>query len=187
MMRTRLRPMPTADELAALYATPHDHTRWVDHLFRVDITSAMAALMLPPNGRVADLSCGNATIARRLEESHNAHLQLGDYAPGYQFTGPIEETIKKIQPVDLFVLSETLEHLDDPDAVLKAIRPKTGRLLLSTPDGETNNENPEHTWGWDSEAVAGMLRAASFHPDIHTTVDTRPWGGVYSFQIWACR
>jgi hypothetical protein len=178
--------MPTADELAKLYAKPHDHRHWHDHLFRVDVTSAMAGLILPPKGRVADLSCGNAEIARRLEYSHGAHLQLGDFAPGYAYTGPIEQTIKKIAPVDLFILSETLEHVDDPDAVLRAIRPKAGRLLLSTPDGETDDQNPEHVWGWDAEAVGGMLRAAGFNPDIHTTVDTRPIGG-YSYQIWACR
>jgi hypothetical protein len=187
MMRLRLRPMPTPAELAALYAVPHDHRQWYDHHFRVDVTSAMAALVVPKGGRVADLSCGNATIARRLEESHGAQLQLGDFAPGYEFTGPIEQTIKKLAPVDLFILSETLEHVADPDAVLRAIRPKTGRLILSTPDGETNDQNPEHVWGWDAEAVQGMLRAAGFVPDIHTTVDTRPAGGVYSFQIWACR
>lgn len=187
MMRKRLRPMPLTAELAQLYATPHDHTRWADHLFRVDITSAMAALILPKGGRVADLSCGDATIAHRLERSHGAQLQLGDFAPGYALTGPIETTINRIDPVQLFILSETLEHLDDPDAVLRAIRPKTGQLLLSTPDGETDDSNPEHVWGWDAETVEKMLRDAGFMPDVHTTVDTRPAGGIYSYQIWACR
>jgi hypothetical protein len=186
MMRRRLRDMPTADELAKLYAVPHNHHLWVDHLYRVDVTSAMAGLLLPPGGRVADLSCGDAEIARRLEKSHGAHLQLGDFAPSYEHTGPIEKTIKKIYPVDLFILSETLEHLDDPDAVLRAIRPKTGRLILSTPDGEDNDQNPEHVWGWDAEAVEDMLRKAAFKPQIHTTVDTRPSGAIYSYQIWAC-
>lgn len=187
MMRVRLRPMPTADELARLYAVPHDHTRWVDHLFRVDITTAMANLLLPPDGTLADLSCGNAAIARRLQDARRAKITLGDFAPGYEHTGPIEQTIDLIDPVDLFISSETIEHLDDPDTVLAKIRRKTDRLILSTPDGETNDQNPEHVWGWDAEAVEQMLRDAGFHPDIHTTVDTRPWGGVYSFQIWACR
>jgi hypothetical protein len=187
MMRMRLRPMPTADELARLYATPHNHTRWADHLFRVDVSSAMAHHMVPMGGTVADLSCGDATIARRLEQTHNAKLILGDFAPGYEHTGPIEQTLYDIDRVDLFILSETLEHLDDPDAVLYRLRAKTDRLLLSTPDGEMNDQNPEHVWGWDSEAVGLMLHDAGFTVDIHTTVDTRPSGCVYSYQIWACR
>lgn len=186
MMRTRLRPMPGDVELATLYAAPHDHLRWADHVYRVDVTSAIAFHLLPRRGAVADLSCGNAIIARRLEQSLEARLTLGDYAPGYEHTGPIEETIEVIDPVDLFVCSETIEHLDDPDAVLRQIRAKTDRLILSTPDGETDTGNPEHVWGWDAEAVEKMLRDAGFIPNTHTTVDTRPAGGIYSFQIWAC-
>ena len=186
-MRKRLRPMPTADELARLYAVPHDHRRWEDHLFRVDITSAIAGLLMKPGGTVADLSCGNAAIASRLAVSHAAKTILGDFAPGYEHTGPIEQTIYDIDQVDLFVCSETLEHVDDPESVLAAIRQKTDRLILSTPDGETNDQNPEHVWGWDAEAVEEMLLGAGFVPGIHTTVDTRPSGGVYSYQIWACQ
>jgi 2-polyprenyl-3-methyl-5-hydroxy-6-metoxy-1,4-benzoquinol methylase len=187
MMRTRLRPTPTPDELAQLYATPHDHQQFSDHVYRVDVTSVLAHHMMRYGGTVADLSCGNGLIARRLQASHNAQLFLGDYAPGYQYTGAIEDTIQRIPRVDLFICSETIEHLDDPDAVLTAIRGKTEQLLLSTPDGEDNDENPEHIWGWDAEAVEKMLRAAGFTPDVHTTVDLRPAGCVYSFQIWACR
>jgi 2-polyprenyl-3-methyl-5-hydroxy-6-metoxy-1,4-benzoquinol methylase len=186
MMRKRLRPMPSAEDLARLYATPHDHRHWQDHLYRVDVTSAMAHHMLPPAGTVADLSCGNAMIAKRLEQTHRARVILGDYAPGYEHAGPIEQTIHDIDRVDLFVCSETIEHLNDPDAVLRAIRRKTDRLILSTPDGEDNDLNPEHVWGWDAEAVREMLDAAGFIPDIHATVDTRPAGCVYSYQIWAC-
>jgi 2-polyprenyl-3-methyl-5-hydroxy-6-metoxy-1,4-benzoquinol methylase len=186
-MRKRLRPMPSADELAKLYAKPHDHRQWEDHLFRVDVTSAIAHHLLPPGGTVADLSCGNALIARRLGQSHGANLVLGDFAPGYEHTGPIEQTIEQIEPVDLFICSETIEHLDDPDAVLRRIRAKTDRLILSTPDGEDDDSNPEHVWGWDAEAVEKMLREAGFIPDIHATVDLRPAGGIYAYQIWACR
>lgn len=184
-MRKRLRPYPSPDELARLYATPHDHARWVDHHYRVDVTSAVAALAMPYGGTVADLSCGNATIVNRLVGLRGARATLGDYAPGYELTGPIDQTISKIENVDLFVLSETLEHLDDPDAVLEQIRKKTTALILSTPDGEDNDANPEHVWGWDAEAVEEMLRRAGFTPTIHTTVDTHRIGG-YSYQIWVC-
>jgi hypothetical protein len=187
MMRRRLRPTPTAEELTALYAKPHDHLQWDDHVYRVDVTSAMAHSMLPRGGTVADLSCGNALIARRLESTHEARMILGDFAPGWPLVGPIEQTLEQIPKVDLFVCSETIEHLDDPDAVLRAIREKTNRLLLSTPDGEDDDRNPEHVWGWDTEAVEKMLRDAGFAPDIKCVLDLRPAGCEYAFQIWACR
>lgn len=187
MMRVRLRDMPTADELAQLYAVPHDHMRWDDHRIRVDVTSALVHHMTRRGALVADLSCGDAAIARRLADSHDARLILGDYAPGYEHTGPIEQTIELIPDVDVFICSETIEHLDDPDAVLRQIRRKTGNLLLSTPDGETDGSNPEHVWGWDAEAVEKMIRDAGFTPIVHTTVDLRPAGDKYAYQIWMCR
>ena len=186
MMRKRLRPMPTEHELAQMYQVPHDHRRWEDHLFRVDVTSAVAGLLMPPGGRVADLSCGNGLILQRLQATHAARAVFGDFAPGYEHTGPIEQTIEEIDHVDLFVCSETIEHLDNPDAVLDRIRAKTDRLILSTPDGEDDDRNPEHVWGWDAEAVEKMLRNAGFTPGVHTTVDTRPNIGIYAYQIWAC-
>ena len=188
MMRERLRPMPSQDELDTMYAVPHDHTQWQDHIFRVDITSAIAQNLIPYGATIADLSCGDAVIANRLAESHQSRrVFLGDYAPGYEYTGPIEETIHQIPKVDLFICSETIEHVDDPDLVLREIRRKCQWILLSTPDGEhAGVNNPQHLWGWDSEAMEKMLRDAGFTPRIHTVVDPRPSGCVYAYQIWAC-
>jgi 2-polyprenyl-3-methyl-5-hydroxy-6-metoxy-1,4-benzoquinol methylase len=155
-------------------------------VFRVDVTSSIAYNILPYGGSVADLSCGDAVIAERLRETHNARLTLGDYAPGYNITGPIEKTIHDIDPVDLFICSETVEHLDDPDAVLADIRRKCEWLILSTPDGEDARiNNPQHLWGWDAEAMEQMLRAAGFEPRMFTLVDPRFSGCQYAYQIWA--
>lgn len=187
-MRKRLRSTPTPGELAKLYAKPHSHKDFADHRIRVDVTSALAHNMLEPGGTVADLSCGDATLAKRLEASHGARLILGDYAPGYEHAGPIEDTIERLGPreADLFICSETIEHLDDPDKVLAAIRDKTHRLLLSTPDSEMNDSNPEHIWGWDGPAVGAMLVDAGFHVEIFTLLDLRLAGFAYAYQIWAC-
>jgi hypothetical protein len=187
MMRVRLRDLPSPEQLAALYAVPHQHQRWVDHRMRVDVTTDLAAYLLRPGGTVADLSCGDAAIARRLVARCGVTAVLGDFAPGYEHTGPIEETIGQIPHVDLFVCSETIEHLDDPDKVLGLIREKAGALVLSTPDGETDPaRNPEHVFGWDSEAVEEMLLAAGFAPQIKTLLDLRPAGFEYCYQIWVC-
>jgi hypothetical protein len=190
-VRVRLRPLPTQADLDRLYAAPHQHTDFADHRVRVDVTTAIAGHFLRAGGTVADLSCGDAAIARRLEASHSARLILGDYAAGdgYDYHGPIEQTISKLRwkEADLFICSETLEHLDDPDAVLGQIRQKTDQLILTTPDGETDDANPEHVWGWDADGVRELLAAAQFTPLVHTTLDLRPAGFVYAFQIWACR
>jgi hypothetical protein len=183
-VRVRLRPTP---DLAEIYTTPHQHEEWADHRVRVDVTTTLGAHIAQQGGSLADLSCGDAAIAKRLQASHNLTVHLGDYAPGYPICGPIEETINQIPDVGLFVCSETVEHLDDPDTVLKQIRGKAANLLLSTPDGETDDGNPEHVWGWDSDAVRDMLVAAGWEPLIHTVLDLRPAGFMYAYQIWACR
>lgn len=88
-----------------------------------------------------------------------------------------------LEPVDVYICSETLEHLEDPDAVLRKIRGKSGHLVLTTPDSEATNENPEHYWSWGTGDLESMLHAAGwtgsvelFTPDID----------YYTFQIWTC-
>lgn len=193
MYRKRLRPMPSAAELARMYATPHDHTRWADHLIRVDVTAMIGAWMLRDRrigAVIADLSTGNATIPRDIADMANMpreSLILGDFAPRYEHVGPIEQTIERLDDdsVDLFVCSETVEHLDDPDAVLARVRAKAHRLLLSTPIGETDPDgNPEHVWGWDVEAVESMLSGAGWRPVVVNSLELRD--SVYDFMILAC-
>jgi hypothetical protein len=183
-VRTRLRPAYSADELAQLYATPHEHTRWADHVLRVITTIGVAQWMIGQYQcrSVADLSCGDATIARALNLPVTV---LGDLAPGYDVRGPIEQTLDTLDPVDLFVCSETVEHLDDPDEVLRRIAGKADTLVLSTPIGETDTGNPEHYWGWDVEDVTDMLVGAGW--SITTTVIVKLPGWTYSYQIHGCR
>jgi SAM-dependent methyltransferase len=179
-VRVRLRPAYSPEQLTALYPKPHDHTRWPDHLIRVDATIDLARDMGVPE-IVADLSCGDAAIGRALAPS--GRLFLGDFAPGYEYQGPIEETLDFLEHVGMFICSETVEHLDDPDAVLAAIRKKADALVLSTPLGEFTDINPEHYWGWDVAGVGEMLTAAGWAAEIQRDVIT-PWA---SYQLWGCR
>ncbi len=186
----RLRPSPTSAQMAALYPRPHDHTIFPDHLIRVDETIKMAAAMLPHRGTVADLSCGDGAIARSLAETHGASLILGDFAPGYPIRGLIEMTAFEAIPsgapsVDLWILSETLEHLDDPELVLRLIRERAKALVLSTPVGADGDTNPEHLWSWSADDVAEMLEAAGWTGQLHKVLE-HPAGGIYSFGLWGC-
>lgn len=203
-MRVRLRPAPTRLEMRMLYPRPHDHTRWKDHLIRVEETIEMGKQLLggdvctdtrPPI--VADLSCGDAAIARALGTVHSSRpdgtskLILGDFASGYYYVGPIEKTIHEIPvPVDLFILSETLEHLDDPELVLREIRLYSRMLLLSTPvdadPAEERATNPEHLWAWSAEDVDQMLDEAGWQIAQHRVLE-HPAGGIYNFGLWGCR
>lgn len=194
-MRVRLRDYPSAVELARLYAVPHDHTRWDDHLLRVEMSIALCRTVVRTYWQVADLAAGDAAIARALETSHQTHTTLGDLAPGWELTGPIEETLSRIDPQDLLICSETLEHLAAPDAVLRKARTKTDWIFVSTPLGEgldgqplpTAAANPEHVWGWDAIEVRSMLLAAGFTTQYYVLVDPRPAGFTYAYQMWLAR
>lgn len=181
-MRKRLRPAHTEAELRELYRHPHDHRQWEDHVQRVELTIAVArwfaGSVLPA---AADLSCGSGAI---LEAIPAERRYFGDYAPGWPYCGPIESTIDQVPDVDLFVCSETLEHLDDPDLVLKKIRGRSRMLVISTPIGETGDSNPEHYWGWDRDGVADMLTATGWRPVTYAELMLPT---PYDYQIWACR
>lgn len=183
-MRRRLRPAHTPQRLAELYAAPHDHSRWPDHVLRVERTIEVARSIGPVES-VADLSCGSAAVANAVDARR---VILGDLAPGYDYQGPIEETLEQIPHVHLYVCTETLEHLDDPDAVLKQIRDKAKTLLLSTPIDNWADPNEEHYWSWSRFGIERMLAAAGWTVErfeVLDFTDQGPW--FYRFGIWVAR
>lgn len=189
MTVTRLRPAWSGDELAALYSEPHDHRRFGHgHHLRVEATKVMAKWMVEA-GRltsVADLSCGNGEIATSLRLGPRKTI-LGDYAPGYAYTGPLEETLPRISEVDLYICSETLEHLDDPKAALFQMRDAAEHLLVTTPINAWGDANGEHYWAWDREGVEGLFAQTGWEPIMFMTVDSTVLGETYEYAIWGCK
>lgn len=179
-MRKRLRPAYSDQDLKSIYSEPHQHAEWKDHKLRVQMTIAFASWFGEVNS-VADLSCGDATIANNIEAKER---YLGDFAPGYEFTGAIDETIDLIPKVDLFICSETIEHLDDPETTLKKIREKTKWLIVTTPNGEADDNNPQHYWGWDVDGVRELLISTGFKPVIANVLHFENY--VYDYQFWGC-
>jgi hypothetical protein len=180
-----LRPALDAAGMAATYPRPHRVGTNSSHLARVEMTVAFAKLMGFGGdfGLVADLSCGDAAITDALC-TYGKSAILGDFAPGYPICGPIEETIHDVPHVSGFILSETLEHLDDPNVVLAAIRGKADRLLLATPIGCWDDDNPEHYWAWDREFVEHLAGLHGWKVDGFCSLDRAPFGGWYIFGIW---
>lgn len=183
MTRQRLRPAYSPDELVAVYPRPHDHLNWHDHVVRVEVTSALARTFLPRPHAAADLSCGDGAILKDLDAEHAV---FGDFAPGHPVTGPLEYTLADLDPVDVYVCTETLEHLDDPDLVLRLIRAKAKSLVLSTPVDAWDETNPEHYWAWSRADVEEMLAAAGFQVLVYSALDFRPRNSEYCFGIWVC-
>ena len=186
-MIKRLRPAYTPGELSSVYSGRYDHTRWADHIQRVAFTIGFVReVMTELDCRtVADLSCGDGAIGFGTGVSGD-HLFLGDlvHNPKYEFSGPIEETIDQIPHVDLFILSETLEHVDDPGALLAKIRTKASTLVLSTPDGEVDTGNPEHYWGWDRDGIELLLEESGWWPDRSVLFTPDVPQAYYTYQIW---
>lgn len=185
-MIKQLRPFYAPEELAELYAKPYDHTRWEQHRERVAHTQVLLAHFAHTVNAhtVADLSCGDGLIVLGCPYPW-AEWWLGDMAPAVDtwLAGPIEETIKRIPVVDVFVLSETLEHVERPAELLAAIRQKARYLLLTTPCAEFDDRNPEHYWGWDADGIRELLDGAGWRPD-HFELFTPVSGNWYTYQIW---
>ena len=138
---------------------------------------------------VADMSCGSGEIARRIAKHSGIEPILGEYGPGYEYTGPLHETVPEIPHVELFICTETVEHLDDPDRDLKLIREKCDKLLLSTPmdEGDGNGKTPAtgHYWTWGRHDVEMMLLDAGFNVNAFILIDMTPrlWDHC-QFGVW---
>lgn len=191
----RLRPLPSPDELAAMYPEPHDHRLYGrGHGERVEATIELAQTHIAPHERlfVADLTCGNGEIARRIHTGLPSGLHLGDLAGAVLqsgengYLGPIEATVHLLPMADMFVLSEAAEHLDEPGMVLAAARAKSRYLVISTPLECWDDANGEHLWAWDREGVEDLLGRCAWHPVAFTSVDSREYGEPYLYGIWVC-
>ena len=181
-MRMRLRDAYSPQQLADVYSEPHQHAKWQDHRLRVQMTIAFASWFGEVNS-VADLSAGDATIINAIPAREK---YIGDFAPAYDVVGAIDDTIDKIPNVDLFICSETIEHLDNPEATLKKIRAKTKAIIVTTPNGENNDGNPQHYWGWDADGVRELLQGVGFKPVIFNSLKFSDPNLVYDYQFWGC-
>lgn len=186
-MIQQLRPFHSAEMLAKIYAKPHDHRIYGrGHNLRVEVTKNIVndAVAISRARSIGDLSCGNGEIAKstKLPQIH-----LGDFAPGHKFCGPIDQTIGSMPDVDVYVCSESLEHVEDPLAILKMIRPKSRFLVLSTPIENWGDTNAEHYWSWDRAGVEELLSQSGWTPDAFLYLDTTVFNEPYKYGMWICK
>ena len=183
-MIRRLRNKHSSKMLAELYPVPHDHKGWGHgHHLRVEFSKTLAKWIFDWKDlkSVGDLSCGNAAIA---EATGAPKMILGDFASGYEYEGPLEITLAKTPPMDLYVCCETLEHLDDPSSVLSTIREKAQFLLLSTPINAWLDANKEHYWAWDAAGVENLLSESGWKVEMFASLNSTRLGETYEYGFW---
>ena len=185
-MIKQLRPFHSPEYLAQMYAAPHDHNLFGrGHYIRVELTKVLlkelCAHVTASSG--ADLSCGNAEI---IKSAPLNDVYLGDFAPGYQFTGPLHETLGKLPYVDVYVCSETLEHVEDPQGILLRIRQRSKSLVLTTPIEKWDDDLDEHYWAWDREGIEGILTAVGWKVVTYVAFDSTVFGDPYIYGMWCC-
>lgn len=176
------------------YPSGYQHTVWPDHVERVAASVQFISTWVRESGQVigsiADLSCGDGTIPRELSVRTGAdRLVLGDInrQEGLRIVGPLPDTLEELTPpVDLYVCSETIEHMDDPDFLLQQLRLKSKFLFVSTPVSEPlHYGNTEHYWSWDTDDIGQMLADADWSPVDHQ-VFVPVSNQTYTFQFWMC-
>lgn len=179
----KLRRFHDAAELRRIYEHKYNSSAWPEHVRRVTFTRNLIQGLITEHGltTMADLSCGDAEVTSTLTGLTHRHLR--------DFTDHGEDILSLLNgvldPVDLFVCTETIEHLEAPWTVLERIREKTKWLVLSCPNDEKNAENWEHYWSFEQDDVRDMLTQAGF-TDLECTGLWEP-GWNYDYQIWMAR
>jgi SAM-dependent methyltransferase len=113
---------------------------------------------------VVDLGCGDGGMLSLLKEKNIKSW-------GYDFTPANIEyatTVRKvdgrlinfnkdqIEYGDIALLTEVLEHLEDPHSIIKNLPSKY--LIASSPYNENDtNHPPYHIWAWDEEGYQKMI------------------------------
>lgn len=206
MTRFRLRDSRTPEQELELYARTYPdgyrHDVWPDHVERVAASVEMISRYAGRITTAADLSCGDAAILCQVPGIRE--MWLGDMNgtprsdPAGADTGaavylvppgPLPDSLADLpEPVDLFVLSETLEHIDDPDALLRDLASCATYLFLSTPLEESaNSGNAEHYWSWGQADIHDMLLSAGWSPLEFRSLTPRStvhMDDAYTYQLW---
>lgn len=212
MARVQLREIRTAEEERSFYRSRYplgyQHSHWPDHVERVAASAELINRYSNQIKTVADLSCGDAAIVKQiapgLTEAYLGDLNgvsiidqeqvamagvgrvlaVGERALPDSLWALPEAAL----PVDLLILSETLEHVPDPDGLLRSAAHFSRYLFLSTPlDEPASTGNEEHYWGWGQSDIHHLLWESGWSPmevSLFTPESTRHYPEAYTFQLW---
>jgi hypothetical protein len=186
------------------YQVARDNRQWPDHVLRMTITASLLSWLRPAT--VIDPACGDASIvitAHALNPMSGAFLsdiskpnfyrigtELRPILPEDLFVScqPLEESLASPGTFDAVVLTEILEHVEDPVEILKMARVRAAMLIASSPvflDDRTLDPNPEHLWQFDAAGYQQMLVEAGWETFAFVPIHLTEF--PYDFQLWAAR
>ena len=190
-MRRRLR------EHGEIPALPRSNDVWPDHRLRTQVTAGLIAWYKPRT--VLDPAFGDGSVVEAAYRLWAFELAwLGDASPAnveaLRIRAPhsdgliadVDTTLRAYQ-ADVIIMTEILEHLEDPDAALSAARKAGTHLVASSPVEEpVGVNNPEHVWSFGIDGYREMLVGAGWKPDTMIELSFTEPGWPYRFQIWGC-
>ena len=198
-MRLRLPDRDPVD-----YQVERSNSQWHDHVLRVQVTSALISWIRPVT--ILDPAAGDGSI---VAASHRLVPIEGAYVadisrPNFYKLGAamrpllppnlrvacqtIEETLADDFQFDVVVLTEILEHVEDPVSILKMARERASFLVASSPvflDANHLDSNPEHLWMFDANGYAEMLKEAGWDEFVFIPIHLADF--PYDFQLWAAK
>ena len=145
-----------------------DHLHDAGHRERMHVAAGMVNRLVVDHNltTVTDYGCGNGGL---LSLVRAPRIVGYDFCPANveaakELGRPVEHldfTTAPLQEADVAVMSEVLEHMNDPHGFLKRLQ--CHHLVASVPHGETDEDHYEyHLWGWDAGGFAAMLVGAGF-------------------------
>jgi len=188
------------------YQVKRDNYTWGDHILRVQMTGAMIAWFTPDT--IMDPACGDGTIvaaAHRMRPIAGAYLNDISRPNFYHFGTtmkpwlpedlrcscvPIEEALLRDDFYDVVVLTEILEHVEDPVNLLRLARQRAHRLVASSPlfvNEHLIDRNPEHLWQFDATGYEEMLKEGGWDPVTFVPISFTEPAYEYTFQLWGAQ
>lgn len=113
----------------------------------------------------SDLGCGDGGLLQLLIEEGIDHAWGYDFCPanaaGWKERGVVatsQDWTKKRVLGQVSILTEVLEHLEDPHGELRRISRVSDWVVASSPANESDVWHcPEHAWAWDYEGFAALF------------------------------
>ena len=200
-MIRRLPPRPPFD-----YQVERSNYAWQDHVLRTQVTGALISWFDPDT--IIDPACGDGSIVAAAHKVRPivAAVMADISRPNFYVIGTgmrpflpstltvecqsIEETLAVDRYFDMIVLTEILEHVEDPVLILRMARARAAVLVASSPlipDNGRIDDNPEHLWQFDSVGYRDLLVSGGWDPVSLVPVSFFVEQFGYDFQIWAAR